>query len=421
MPEDIAVLDAPLADIPAEPEISPAVDDNEGVDAPNETPDGLNEPESEQPEGEKGPEPELFDGNKLTDKTKAFLDKARAEDAQFAAKIRHALMAGEALKAVLPGGVKEAQQLRQTIEDLGGTEGIQEIQSERAEWTEIDRQYSTGDPRFIDTLVKESPDAFLQLAPAMIGKFAELNPDGHSAYVCSVLVSDMLVSRVPLIMERLEDFIPKDQPNAVAAFAKLNQYFARIEELSKKPVTTAKEKPAPDAREIEVNKREEGLIRNEWAGAANASRMSIFTGELARLTEGRKISGEQSAAIRELYASRLAANVKATHKDFNQKIDRYFGARDQKGYQRYMDSIYKAEIPKALKSAIDTILPRPAARKPVVNGNGAKPAQPKPADGYQFESKMPDLNTFDPRTTTEMIRSGRAVLMNGKKVQWSVS
>jgi hypothetical protein len=426
MPDDIAVLDAPVTDAPVEPEISPVSDDNGGLDAPSETPDGAEEPEGEQPEGEKGPEPELFDGNRLSDKAKATLDKIRAEDPMFAAKLRHALMQGEALKAVLPGGVKEANELRQTIEDLGGTEGIQELQAERAEWIELDQQYSKADPRFIDAIIKHGKDQFLQLAPEMFGRFQQLNPDGFSAYVSGVLVSDMLTNRVPLILERLADFIPQDQPNAVAALAKLNQYFARIEDLAKKPVTTAKEKPAPDAREVELNQREAKMVKEQWTANTSRNRLQAFNEELNRALIARgfkgandpKITGEQMATIRELTAPRIDRFL-AESPDFDKKTSSYFGARDEKGYLRYMSSLYKQGVPKALGAAINQAMGKPAAPKPVVNGNGAKPSQPKPADGYQFLSKMPDVNTFDTaRTTTDMIRSGKAVLVGGKKVQW---
>src|SRR5581483_4960355 len=327
--------------------------------------DGLSDPEKQTTEAS------AADSRVFSEAEKALLAEIKTKDPKFAAKIRNALFRDAAFAKAVPGGLREVQQLQRQLEDLGGFEKIEEMRSEVEEWNALDQQFVAGDPRFVESIASGSPESFLKLAPTVFGKFQEMNPKGYASYVSQAFLADMSANEVPFSIKVLKHFVPADNAEAREALSQIDQYVERLKGFAKEPIHAEIEKPAPDSREIALSQREESLVRTEWKSAADRDRLSIFNTELKTLTQGRKVSDQDLAAIKELYATRLAAGIKAANKDFNANVDRYFSARDQRGYMRYMNSIYKKEIPKALRSAVDTILRKsPPAKAAAAATNG---------------------------------------------------
>jgi len=428
MLEDAAVTDAPLAAAADAPALdTPAVDTPDtgapeaGEEPAAETPAA---PDAERPAAAaEGAASAIVDGKRLSEAAKATLAEIKARDPRLAAQIKSALFEQDALRRAVPGGLKEVSELRTTLETLGGKEGIARLEAERAEWTALDEQYIRGDARFIESIATTNPEAFQKLAPAAFQKFAELNPEGYAAYMGQVFVADLQQEGIPLALERLQDFI-SDNPRALEVWKKLAAYVNRVGTFASKSVAPAASKAKPEAadeRERAIAEREATLTRTEWRAEADRERLGVYQPEWKRLTEGRKISDDQRAAIEELYVSRLAAALKR-NPNFNSTIDRYFQAKDRAAYVRYMASIYKQEIPRALRSAIDSVLPaKPGPAKSAAPAQAAAPnaAPGQPASGYTWAAAAPPKDQIDvTRTTMDMIREGRAVLLGGKRVQW---
>jgi hypothetical protein len=417
MPEDaIATLEAPV-ETADETSVDTGIDEST-EEAPVDGAESTEEAEPVETSTETGP---IIDGKRLSEGAKATLAEIKAKDPKLAAQIKSALFSADALRRQLPGGLKEVATLRQQIEEIGGPDGIQALKAEQQEWNALDQQFAAGDPKFVDNIAEGSPESFVALAPAVFAKYAELNQEGYSAYVSKVFVADMQAEGIPLALERLQDFIG-DNPKAMEIWQKIAGYVNRVNGMAQKPVNSPV-KPgnaAPDDRERQLTEREESLTRTEWKGATDSERMNVFNSEFARLTAGRKISDVQKAAIKELYASRLMAAARKTQ-NFNSNIDRYFSSRDRAGYLRYMGSFYKQEIPKALRSAIDSVMPSkpgPAARPPVA---AAPVSAGKPATGFAWVASAPSASSVDmthPFNTQANWSAGKAVLKNGSKVTW---
>lgn len=423
MPEDvIPTLDTTPAEPAPDESIEPTTEgsDPEGSEA---DPSGEPEGQEQHPPAEGNDGSPILDGKRLSEAAKATLAEIKAKDPKLAAQLKSALFTADALRRAVPGGLKEVAELRQQIENLGGADGIQAMRAEQQQWKALDEQFVSGDPKFIESIAEASPEAFAKIAPAAFAKFQELHPEGYSAYVSQVFVADMLQEGIPLALERLQDFIA-DNPKALQVWQKLAGYVNRVNGFAQKPVNAPAMQQRPQAgddRERMLTEREQNLTRTEWRGAADSERMNVFNAEYARLTAGRKIGDSQAAAIKELYVSRLSAALrKAPH--FNANIDKYFANKDRSGYLRYIGSLYKQEIPKALRSAVDSVLPAkpgPAA-KPAATAKPATNAAPAaPANGYAWLATVPAKDKIDFRQTTpNMIREGKAVLVDGKKVQW---
>jgi hypothetical protein len=370
-----------------------------------------------------GDESPIVDGKRLSEAAKATLAEIKAKDPRLAAQIKSALFSADAMKRALPGGLKEVTEIRRQIEELGGNEGIQVLRTSAQELQAIDKQLTEGDPRLIEKIAAESPEAFATMAPAAFAKFSQTHPEAYSAYVSKVFVSDMMQEGIPLALERLQDFIGEN-PKAQELWNKIAGYVNRVNTFAQKPVNApAKPKEAqPDDRERQLTEREQNLTRTEWRGSADAERLKVFNSEFARLTAGRKLTDTQAAAVKELYVSRLLKGLRAAP-NFNQNIDRFFASKDQAGYLRYIGSIYKQEIPKALRGAVDAVLPSKPGPKPAATSAQAtaKPgtAAANPANGYAWTPSAPAKDKIDFRSTSaDMIRQGKAVLLDGKKVQW---
>lgn len=422
MADEAAVLDSPeiQESAPVETESTPV---DTSTDAPA---DGADEStESEAPATEDGQpatgEQKLIDGNRLSDAFKARLEQIKAEDPKLAAQLNSAVRSADAWSRAFPGGLKEAAQFKQTVEQVGGAEGIQQLQSVQREFAELDELYDAGDPKFVEKISEASPEAFAKVAPAVFEKYLQVHPEGWTNYVSKVFVADMQTQGIPLQLERLQDFIA-DNPKAMAVWGKLAEYVNRINGFATKAVTGGPKNPGaptPDAKVQELTERENTLTRTEWSTAANQNRMGVFNAEFTRLTNGRKISEDQTATIKELYVSRLQAAIKRTP-DFNKNCDRYFVNKDKAGYLKYIGSLYKAEIPKALAAAVNAILPgKPGPAKPAASPAAPKPGQPAQVQrGAKLVAARPKEIDVT-RTTPTMISQGKAVLPDGTLVQWN--
>lgn len=426
MPED-AVLDiAPDISAPdfadtSAPE-TPAV---ETPETPESSPDGLETPEGQAPQTDEEKAAtaaqSLFEGNKLNEKVKNYLTELHKADPRTAADIRNGLMQNQAIRAVLPGGVQEAKQLKAFKEEIGGEEGVQELRTNTEEFNSLIEAYNSASPKFIDELINANGESFQKLAPSIIDKFAEMDPGGFGSYVSNVWQNDMLRNKVEMIVDRIGDFLPQDNERSTQAFNALKAYFKRIEDFASKPVNSPIQKKEPDNREVEFQKKEESFTRKQWESEESSKHATLFQSTLSGLVGNRTLTAEQRSTINGWYRLKTDELLKAK-KDFNTKTEKYFTSKDQKGYQRYQESIRKEVTPQALKYAVDKVLRPTTGVKPVPAPNQPpKPGTPAPARpdaGYKMLSKAPTHDQLSPRTTPDMIRANKAILSDGTRVQW---
>lgn len=419
--EESAVLDIPTEiteSTPETPETSSEVESPDtGIE--NEQPEGL----EAAPEGGE-PEP-LIVGNKLSQKALQTLNELKAKDPKLAAEFKQSLFVASSLKALIPDGIKGVQALKQSIEAVGGVEGIQTLQSENQKWNDLDAQYTGADPAFVEAISEFAPDAFAKLAPSIFEKYASISPDGYAQYVCSTIVADMQAKQIPLALARIADHIG-DKPQAVELLNQVIKYVNGLDATGRstpKPVA-GKNAPAPDARAAELDKRETTLRQSEFRTAADSNLKSTFASAWDKATAGLKIDDRQKGAIQELFSSRLLARLKGDP-EFDKNVQKFFKAGDREGYNRFIGTAYRDHVSPALRAAIDQIMP---ARRPgPTPGAPAPRTPPKPAPppvgnvptGFASVASRPAAGTIDfQRTSPSMISAGKAILADGKKVQW---
>jgi hypothetical protein len=431
MADDAAVLDAPVAD---ETPLDTGVDDG-AVDEGHES--GIQDVEGEQetPDGEQDKTPivppsgedesPVVDGKRLSEAAKTTLAEIKAKNPALANQLRTALFERDALQRQFPGGVREVAQLKTELEQYGGVDGVKKIHEGFQEFTRLDQEFASGDPKFVDAMATGDPAAFQKLAPVVFGKFAELNPEGFASYVCGVINTDAAANGIPLLLARMQDQLEAgNTAKAQELHGQLVQYFERLSTAAKKPVVApaqpkAAANPEFETREKQLAEREQEITRNEWVRSVNEERTKVFDDQLKSLTAGRKLSDQQRAAIETLYSD---AMIKAVGKipNFQKNVEAYFKAKDKAGYLKYLGSVYKAEIPKALKAAVGAILPSKPGPRPAPSVTPAVPGRPAAAaDGFVMVAKHPEAHEINMALTDmRMFKSHQAVLNDGRRVQW---
>ena len=428
-----------------EVDLSAGADDGVGLETGGEEAaageEGAEGEDTLEGEGDAADKPFLaVDNGKLSKVAKETIDKLKAENPQLAKAVKCALFAEDRLRRELPGGFKDLAGLREKIEQLGGDEGIQNIQGELNGWKEFDAQYTAGDPKVLEFLTEtpEAQAAFLKIAPAAFEKFREAHPDGYSAYVSQVFMADMQDAQLPMTIQLLGSILGRatlteaDQAEATKLYTALIGYVNRIGEFAKKQVAapTSAAKTGADPRAAELDTREQAIRRTEWSGESGQQHARIFSEAWKRLAAA--VPKEKVALVRRLYPIDLKEkiaqkqiNIDGKPQSFDAAMDRYFKAKQKDGFLRLHDSTFKEVVPLALRSAMAEagIGARKAPAAPGVGGEPAtKPGAPaKPAVGFTPVAAKPNIATEvdRSRTTTAMWQNKQAILNSGKQVTWA--
>lgn len=365
----------------------------------------------------------------LSPEAKAALDRLKLENPKLAKAVSRALFAEERLRRELPGGFKEVQELRnfkqQIDEGMGGETGFQEATQELDGWRTFDQQYTAGDPKVLEFLTEtpEAQQAFMKIIPDAIGKFAEVNPEGFSAYFGRVMASDMNEHGIPLTLQRLGDFLrrasftdERDGTEAGTLHKALIDYYNRVAGIAQKPLSAKVEPKADDPRARDLETREQQLTRKEWSGETEKQHGQIF----AQAWKKNAIPPEKAALVRRLYPIHLQEKL-AARKDFNGNMNRYFSAKQKDGFLRLHDSTFKEIVPLALRSAMAEAGINSKKIAPVAKGITPQLPGRKLDTGFIPVAKKPDFRTEvdTGRTGIEMYAKKQAILKNGKRVQWS--
>ncbi len=364
------------------------------------------------------------DGKRLDEKARATIEELKAKDPALAKAFRDAIFDSDRIRRALPGGLKEVQELRQTVEQLGGPEGIQGIQAEVKGWNDFDQNYMAGDPKALEFMLSspESQQAFMKLAPMAFNKFEELNPEGYASYLCQRIVGDAVANRVPISMELAQHYLAAgDATKAAEEFAKVVGWFQGLDATAKKPI--APKEPAADPnnpRLKELEQQNEGFVREQWRQETAKEQNNVYGTELNRLLAGRKVTDIQREDILHRVQTKLGLRIK----EHESTLDRYFKAKDKDGFLKFANSFSKKNIPDLLREAVDRYVPQKPGPKTIAAQPG-KPITPplngKPVEGFARVDKMPTRDQIDwshPYNTLSNTKLGRAITVDGKKVAW---
>lgn len=421
--EDFAVAEAPGMDTAVDS--APETETGLAPDVETGETTGVEEPTTEVEAPETPKDFKAVENGRLHPLLKSHIEETKAKNPALARTIQKALFAEDRLRRELPNGFKDLADLRGKIEELGGDQGIQEVRQEIDGWREFDSKWTAGDPEVIKFLTEtpEAQAAFIKIAPAAFEKYREAHPEGYSAYVSQVFEATMNESQIPILLEKLA-WIGKDNPEILDLQQRLMGFVRGVSALARKQVAPPKvESSGPDPRASELDQREQQLTRQEWTRESGSIHGSLFNQQWKALIGDRKLTDTQIATVKELYGLKLAAILKAKP-DFNQNLNRYFGAKQKDGFMKLYKSVYSEAVPRALRTAMEQVGigkpgPKPGQTPAKPEAAPTKPAAAGVNTGFTFTAAKPDMVMVNRSLTTpEMWQKGQAILKTGSKVWW---
>ena len=432
MPEE-ALLDAAVETEPIESTESPVetlADDSESTDTSTE---GA-ESSADSPE---------LQGSTLWRNIKDPLFSGKALNKDQIKAVKRAIQESAAISQKYPEGLGQIESTLAAVKSLSDTEGvpieqaIQETLQERSYFRELDNLYTTNPAQFAQKIREASPEAFENLAPAVIRQYAEANPEAYLAQVAQAVVQHMQGAEVPLQFRILSTFLPqlpdgpaKDQ--VIQACEALFGWSEGLKALSQKkiepkqvPQAQSSQNQTPNGvdpqmdltrREWNLETRDEGvnlvysLAQKEVAGLRKSGLTDV---------EKKKVLGKVSE---EIDARLMVDNAYKT------SMQAYLKSGNKNSYIQLMNSKRKAIVPNAVKRAVQDVIAERPAKQVAQTANGKQPATQslKPVQGaVQFRKiagppktlkLMVDLN----RTPQSMLVKRQAYIKGeDRPVTWA--
>lgn len=365
----------------------------------------------------------------------------------------------ERLYSTVPPGVNPFDAIKSTqriMKELGGEQGIAQIRHSLAEMEQLDLWYADGDSRFLDHITGAAgdpkdapfsqsafvkiipqavarlekmpggPKAIVDLAPAIESMHSRLAPKSFQRGLANRIINDLTRNDVDLHFRRLAELVPADNAIGKTSIAAIQKYFddrsalANVEPEALPDAVINREKDPRseelDRKERDFETRQKQAEIQNWAAQQNADIKAIFqkamTQHGSKLSEGAKETVMLAVNARMQQAFRNVAGYEDQRKG-------YFHSNDRAGYLRYMRGLSETHIPRLVKAEIGKLVPgtTPKSGTPPAPGGGTPRTQPQ--QGFVRVAKMPEHAQIDRKQTDlSMFKEGRAVLKDGKRVQW---
>ena len=321
--------------------------------------------------------------------------------------------------------VQAAREEHELVDSLGGREGAAKLQEDAVFFKDAANQFLKGDPAFIKDLWEEDPIAAALHVSPMLDEFKARDFQGYKSTIARIWENDFKRLNFAPALQDLAAAIQSGDKATAAAIAK------SIQEWHDSILTVSRQAEDPRVKTLlaERNKQHETRQETERQELLKNYRTESFNSMITEATKtfdsffrNRKIDAEdRNDLIQD--AVKLADKIVAADEAFKRQRDDYLKRGDVKSASRLTASRYAQEMTNSVKRV---------ARRYGLVSNQAAPAnnqqqrpnaptqQPRPAEGYIAVTQRPQGEEIDHRRTTpEMIMSGKAILTNGRKVDWS--
>lgn len=256
-------------------------------------------------------------------------------------EVRNLYFQNQLLTKKIPGGVKDAIHLVDRVEELGGLEGIESLQSDIQTYQDDAEQFASGDPQWIETGFQENPEASLKHFNHALAVVGEQFPE-HYDHVMAKVVLETLDNGSPIgaIYNLLAGL--KDNPQAKAAADKLAAWYNAVKETASK----LPEKKV-DAREKKLTEREQQQEKREMDTRykqVDAETFPALRGYVAKALQG-------EAKLKSLDLEKLAdeypGEFRSMKNEIQQEIQK-LALKDQRFIDKYYALVKKGDIKRAV-------------------------------------------------------------------------
>jgi len=348
------------------------------------------------------------------------LDKLRKTDPKLASALRKEHFQNRDYRRA--GTPAEVMEMRDTMESVGGPEGLADISNKADTFAAELTQIADGDTAIIDTLSKDYPQSLAKLIPYGMDKLRQINPAGYERAVSGTASALLRDKGVTSSLVRLGDIIRAGgehaQKDSFELVQKIIDWAAKTEEYGKS--RPAEEGPSDAEKRLQLKEQELGRaqqnIRNrEIASGVTTTLNGIISRSLAPYLKGRNLTLEQKQELSSSIYTRIGKSLQADAryqarlkgliaKGNVQDVQRFVGAKVSEISEKLTLAAWKASGHSGSKAVA------------AAAGANGRP-------GVIRATSIPEPSTVDwsKDPGRQRFLRGEATLKNGKIVRWDIN
>lgn len=320
--------------------------------------------------------------------------------------------------------IQAAREEHDLVESLGGREGANQLREDAGFFKDAATQFLKGDPNFVKDLWEEDTIAASLHVQPMLEEFRTRDVEGYKSTIARIWANDFKGVGFAPALQNLVAAINSGNKDGAAAIAKSIQEWhdSIVGVANKAEDPRVKSLLAERAKQHDTRQQTEHqeFLKSYRTDTVN-SVIDDGTKVFDSFFKGRKIDAEdRTDLLREVLA--IANRAVESDKDFITQRNKHLESGDAHSAKRLTKARYSREFTDAAK--------RVARRYGLVSGkapattqqktNQQTPGGPKAAPGYSVVSFRPTQDQIDyARTNRDMIMSRKAILKDGRKVDWS--
>lgn len=401
----------------------------------DESTEGTGEPDGLGPDGQpKVPEKESkVDWRTVPQEVKNHIAKLRADgDSKTANLIQNAVYTSQSMLKEFPGGLKEAQALKNSIEELGGIEEIKTLQSTHRQFVEqqeaLDSRAKQGDPAAIDSFINiAGKDGFAKLMPVAMDKWSASDREGYQHVMSQVMVNAMREGGVVAELNMAFKLLGlKTEAATTEAMSSLERVATWANGINKIAVTVpAKPQIDPNIQnqQKELDSQRDKMFNTEFSNQFGTWRNSQIDEQLKTIANGRVLNEYQRKTLGQRVVQDIQ-DILTVDSEYMKSLNKIYGTRDMAELQKFTRARTAKLLPEVTRKAFKSLFSDPT-RKPITK-TGTKPGaitQPvvPVVKGWTkvAPDKAPTPDQIDNKKTDFNMKFKRqAILKNGTKVYW---
>jgi len=326
-------------------------------------------------------------------------------------------------KSIYPT-VQAAREANELIQSLGGPEGAQKLQEDATFFKDAASQFLKGDPAFVKDLWEEDPIAAALHVSPMLDECKAKDFEGYKSTIARIWANDFKrLNFAPALQDLAAAIKGKNFDVAAEIASSIQQWHDSIMDVANKGedprVKTLLAERTKQHETREQTERED-FLKGYRTDAVNG--MVTDTGKVFdSFFRDRKLDPEDRTSLIQ-DAIKLADKIVGADKQYLEQVNAHLRRGDSAAAVRLTKSRYAQEMTSAVKKI--------ARRYGLVSGQPKGPAtqqktapgnkQPQPQQGFVAVKERPQAEQINRRVTSnEMILAGRAILNDGRKVDWS--
>lgn len=416
--------DASTGEVPSDGDGGASAGENESGD--ESLSDGESEGQSESDQLDDPDVPvDLGNGRTVPGKWKKLFDQA--QKAGLGKEVKQLYFANQRLAKAIPGGVNGAIQLAKDIEEMGGVEGIQQLQADSQTHAADAELFENNQGKWVENAFQENPDAALKAFDHSLTYVAEKHIAHYDYRAAGIIIADLNNLDIRAIHGLLA--AQKDNPEAQKKAKELADYYnSRLE--------TSKQVPErkPDAQSKALTEREKSVETRETNTRYADVNRDAFPALKATVTKNLQAQAKVAGIDLVKLSKEYPGEWRDLLNDIHQRIMRA-ATKDSRFINNYVNLIKKNDLKRALKAINDKhdSLAAEAVRESVAErglfrgkkksaekgASGAeKPnAQAAQNQGWNRVAKRPEQSSINfAKTTGDMQVDGKYILKDGRKV-----